>query len=210
MRVHRLWCWEGLGAGEEGDDRGWDGWMASREWTPGVGDGQGGLACCDSWGRKESDMTEQLNWTELKAPVITILSGECNLGSVSSQQRFEAMDVKALGASELLDSLCYSSWTDQFYLENKGKYTLESWRHADLKDSEMRERERERGRMSTCMQGRERERPPARWLLFLCFFLPLGLPYVNWASQECYFFCLRSSLWSLDLPLFYFCGLFPS
>ena len=31
------------------------------EWTPGVGDGQGGLACCDSWGRKESDTTEQLN-----------------------------------------------------------------------------------------------------------------------------------------------------
>ena len=28
-----------------------------------VGDGQGGLVCCDSWGRKESDMTEQLNWT---------------------------------------------------------------------------------------------------------------------------------------------------
>ena len=36
------------------------------EWTPGVGDGQGGLACCDSWGRKESDTTERLNWTELK------------------------------------------------------------------------------------------------------------------------------------------------
>ena len=32
------------------------------EWTPGVGDGQGGLVCCDSWGRKESDTTEQLNW----------------------------------------------------------------------------------------------------------------------------------------------------
>ena len=31
------------------------------EWTPGVGDGQGGLACCDSWGRKESDTTEWLN-----------------------------------------------------------------------------------------------------------------------------------------------------
>ena len=30
-------------------------------WTPGVGDGQGGLACCDSWGHRESDMTEQLN-----------------------------------------------------------------------------------------------------------------------------------------------------
>ena len=36
------------------------------EWTPGVGDGQGGLVCCDSWGCKESDRTEQLNWTELK------------------------------------------------------------------------------------------------------------------------------------------------
>ena len=35
------------------------------EWTPGVGDGQGGLACCSPWGRKESDMTERLNWTEL-------------------------------------------------------------------------------------------------------------------------------------------------
>ena len=36
-------------------------------WTLGVGDGQGGLACCGSWGRKESDTTEQLNWTELRA-----------------------------------------------------------------------------------------------------------------------------------------------
>ena len=34
-------------------------------WTPGVGDEQGGLACCDSWRRKESDTTERLNWTEL-------------------------------------------------------------------------------------------------------------------------------------------------
>ena len=34
-------------------------------WTLGAGDGQGGLACCDSWGRKESDTTERLNWTEL-------------------------------------------------------------------------------------------------------------------------------------------------
>ena len=64
----RLWCWEGLGAGEERDDRGWDGWMASlTRWTwiwviPGVGDGQGGLGCCDSWGHKELDTTERLNW----------------------------------------------------------------------------------------------------------------------------------------------------
>ena len=34
------------------------------EWTPGVGDGQGGLACCDAWGRKESDTTERLIWSD--------------------------------------------------------------------------------------------------------------------------------------------------
>ena len=33
-------------------------------WTPGIGDGQGGLACCGSWGCKELDTTERLNWTE--------------------------------------------------------------------------------------------------------------------------------------------------
>ena len=38
-------------------------------WTPGVGDGQGCLACCSPCGHKESDMTEWLNWTELKARV---------------------------------------------------------------------------------------------------------------------------------------------
>ena len=43
-------------------------WLDGREseQTPGVGDGQGGLACCDSWGRKESDTTERLNWSEVK------------------------------------------------------------------------------------------------------------------------------------------------
>ena len=35
------------------------------EWTLGVGDGQGGLACCNSWGCKELDTTERLNWAEL-------------------------------------------------------------------------------------------------------------------------------------------------
>ena len=35
------------------------------EWTLGVGDGQGGLACCGSWGHKESDTTERLNCTDL-------------------------------------------------------------------------------------------------------------------------------------------------
>ena len=46
---------------------GWPHWLNGHVfgWTPGVDDGQGGLACCSSWGRKESDTTEWLNWTEL-------------------------------------------------------------------------------------------------------------------------------------------------
>ena len=56
------------------------------EWTPGVGDGQGGLACCDSWGRKESDMTEWLNWTELNVQVVlpTFFNLSLNLAIMSS------------------------------------------------------------------------------------------------------------------------------
>ena len=44
----------------------WHHWLDGHEfeWTPGVGDGQGGLACCSPWGRRESDRTEQLNWTD--------------------------------------------------------------------------------------------------------------------------------------------------
>ena len=47
---------------------GWHHWLDGREseWTSGIGDGQGGLACCDSWGHKESDTTKRLNWTELR------------------------------------------------------------------------------------------------------------------------------------------------
>ena len=52
----------------EDEMAGWHHWLDGREfeWTPGVGDGQGGLVCCHSWGRKELDMTEQLNWTKRK------------------------------------------------------------------------------------------------------------------------------------------------
>ena len=73
--LKRPWCWEGLGAGGEGatedEMAGWHHWLDGHEfeWTPGVGEGQGGLACCDSWGYKESDTTEWLNWTELRRQV---------------------------------------------------------------------------------------------------------------------------------------------
>ena len=60
----------------EDEMAGWHHWLDGREseWTPGDGDGQGGLACCDSWGRKESDTTELLNWTENKKIMIFLLS----------------------------------------------------------------------------------------------------------------------------------------
>ena len=50
----------------EDEMAGWYHWLDGREseWTLGIGDGQGGLACWDSWGCKELDTTEQLNWTE--------------------------------------------------------------------------------------------------------------------------------------------------
>ena len=62
----RDWGQEEKGTTED-EMAGWHHWLDGRnsEWTPGVGDGQGGLACCDSWGRKESDTIERLNWTEL-------------------------------------------------------------------------------------------------------------------------------------------------
>ena len=46
---------------------GWHHWLNGHGfgWIPAVGDGQGGLACCCSWGHKVSDTTERLNWTEL-------------------------------------------------------------------------------------------------------------------------------------------------
>ena len=63
----RDWGQEEKGTTED-EMAGWHHWLDGREseWTPAVGDGQGGLACCNSWGRKESDTTQWLNWTELK------------------------------------------------------------------------------------------------------------------------------------------------
>ena len=53
--------------GRQDEMAGWHHWLNGREseWTPGAGDGQGGLGCCYSWGCKESDTTEWMNWTEL-------------------------------------------------------------------------------------------------------------------------------------------------
>ena len=62
----RDWGQEEKGMTED-EMAGWHHWLdgCESEWTLGVGDGQGGLACCNSWDRKKSDTTERLNWTEL-------------------------------------------------------------------------------------------------------------------------------------------------
>ena len=61
----REWGQEEKGSTED-EMAGWHHWLDGHEfeWTLGVGDGQGGLVSCSSWGRKESDTTEWLNWTE--------------------------------------------------------------------------------------------------------------------------------------------------
>ena len=64
--------------------------------------------------------------------------------------------------------------------------------------------------MPTQKTQREERPQPNFGPSFYVFSPPLGLPYVNWASQKCCLFYLRSSLQSSDLPLFYFCRLFPS
>ena len=62
--ARRDWEQEEKGMTED-EMAGWHHWLSAHEsgWTPRVGDGQGGLACCDSSGSKESDTTEQLSWT---------------------------------------------------------------------------------------------------------------------------------------------------
>ena len=69
--LKRPWCWERLKAGGEGagEDEmvGWHHWLNPHEFEQalGVGEGQGNLACCSPWGRRESDMTEWQNWTDM-------------------------------------------------------------------------------------------------------------------------------------------------
>ena len=71
----------------EDEMAGWHHWLDGREseWTLGIGDGQGGLACCDSWGLKESDTTERLNWTELNWINSSFIKHEISLKTLSTE-----------------------------------------------------------------------------------------------------------------------------
>ena len=146
------------------------------------------------------------------------MSGECMLlGSVSSQQRFGVMDIKALSVSQLLGLGQTMLWlsglertvlqlldksvsqlrvTALFYLDNSRKIHPQGVRAHGPKDTK---------RMPQHMGERMREH---LGLPFICFFLPLGLPYVNWVSQECCLFYLKSSVRSSDLSLTFLCSIF--
>ena len=69
--VGRYWGQEEKGMTED-EMAGWHHWLNGREseWALGVGDGQGGLVCCNLWDHKEWDTTEQLNWAELKLNIV--------------------------------------------------------------------------------------------------------------------------------------------
>ena len=69
------WGQEEKGMMEDGMDR-WHHWHDGHGfgWTLGVGDGQGVLACCGSWGHKESDANERLNWTELSNCIQSLIN----------------------------------------------------------------------------------------------------------------------------------------
>ena len=116
---------------------------------------------------------------------------------VSSQQRFGVTDIKALGASQVLG-------LGQTVLQLLGKSVLQL--HFYLEDSRrvrVRERERERERKERTHTG-ERVHEKVLWLLLLCFFSSTwACPMQIGLSQECCLFCLfclKSSLWSSDLP----------
>ena len=122
--------------------------------------------------------------------VYQIVGVVCNfLGSLSSQQNFAVTDQRY---SHRLDQ-CYISVLQLSFIQKVKENTplrCES--------------------MPTQKTQREERPQTILALLFMFLLFPLGLPYENWASQDCCLFCLRSSFRSSDLPLFYFHGLFFS
>ena len=101
-------------------------------------------------------------------------------------------DIKALGASQVLglgqtvlQLLGKSVLQLHFYLEDSRRIQVLKRRELEecmgREKEKEKERERKRKRESAHAPGGERVREKALWLLLLCFFLHLGLPYANWA-----------------------------
>ena len=89
--------------GREDEMVGWHHWLNGHGfgWTPGVVDGQGGPACCGSWGHRESDTTEQLNWTEwtmagyfLLSPITNSLSFISFASQIRQTKSLKKLNIK--------------------------------------------------------------------------------------------------------------------
>ena len=127
----------------------------------------------------------------------------CRRTSSKFSRDFQPRDFLLLGESIISSVLSHRSknlkWlTNQCYssvlLASKGKYIFKVWGQADPKNGKRRE--------ASILLG--------FLLLYFCLLPTPTTLYVNWAIQEGCLFYLRSSLQSLDLPLFYFPRLFPS
>ena len=119
--------WKGPGAGKdwgreekgttEDEMVGWHHWLNGHGfgWTPGVGDGQGGLACCNSWDHKETDMTERLNWTELNSPVMETELASHPVLQMKNQRVSDLPKVSKPGSGKVRHVLCshqiFTKWT---------------------------------------------------------------------------------------------------
>ena len=130
----RHWGQEEKGTTED-EMAGWHHWLHGHEsgWTPGVGDGQGGLVCCDSWSRKESDMTERLNWTELNPRIL----------DPSKLYRSGSSLLSGLLTILWHTSLTRASWVRDLFAHQVQiawhcQYSEPAWWHVGCEDAEVR------------------------------------------------------------------------
>ena len=107
-----------------------DGWHYQLDghefgWTPGVGDGQEGLACCDSKGHKESDTTEWLNWLNHLLKLFWTIPKNLESGNLDTldislilclwfprHQRHQIVDINICLSTVMLKQKNINSWLD--------------------------------------------------------------------------------------------------
>ena len=125
-------CWKDPDAGKDWRQKkgttvdemvGWHHWPNGHEFgqTPGVGDGQGGLAYCSPWGHKESDTTEWLNWTDQQNIVAIIWCQSCCL----PQSELKLTSVHFISSTLLLGMcVCVRIWKIRFISDYLTQYKV--------------------------------------------------------------------------------------
>ena len=89
---------------------GWHHWLDGHEfgWTPGVGDWQGGLSCCNSWGCKESDTTKWLNWND--NTLAKWHTRRCHVSSKANYKKPNESESHSVVSDSLRLHGLYTSW----------------------------------------------------------------------------------------------------